>query len=362
MNLMYTESEVQTLKAQEAKDYCVALMRQLEARSEGPISAGEVQLQELQYELELKQAETEDNRQREAHLERIKDLELEIEREKAEFSRSEKQTDEVRQRQVQVIQQVSESQEKLSIALDRATREHHVKLQMMQAEHDAKREALQNELHELTDKRDTLIEQIGKLADLSTAADDVDRLRAEIEQKRLEALRQQKDLDEQTETTVFEKEKELKRIRREHDIALAERNAAHRKLMLDANLEAADGLLSELGFTRIAPAEYEHLKQQAESNQTRSEQEVQAIEAAAIDEFRKRFSISSNDPIDVTELYYRERALQEENQSHEQQIAKLESEIARMRTHIESESTRVAKAIEAARTNIQNNIEPGVKR
>jgi hypothetical protein len=33
-----------------------------------------------------------------------------------------------------------------------------------------------------------------------------------------------------------------------------------------------------------------------------------------------------------------------------------------MRTHIESESMRVAKAIEAARTNIQNNIEPGVKR
>ena len=64
----------------------------------------------------------------------------------------------------------------------------------------------------------------------------------------------------------------------------------------------------------------------------------------------------------MTDLFYRERALQEENQAHELQIAKLETEIARMRAHIENESTRVAKAIEAARTNIQNNIEPGVKR
>jgi hypothetical protein len=33
-----------------------------------------------------------------------------------------------------------------------------------------------------------------------------------------------------------------------------------------------------------------------------------------------------------------------------------------MRSHIEEESIRLAKAIEAARTNIQNTIEPGVKR
>ena len=76
--MSYTEAEIQALKSQEAKDLCIELLHKLEVRSEEPISAGEVQLQELQYELELKQAEADDNRQREAHLERIKGLELEI--------------------------------------------------------------------------------------------------------------------------------------------------------------------------------------------------------------------------------------------------------------------------------------------
>lgn len=65
---------------------------------------------------------------------------------------------------------------------------------------------------------------------------------------------------------------------------------------------------------------------------------------------------------DVTDLFYREEALQEDNQALQKHVQKLEVEIARMRTHIESESSRVAAAIEAARTNIQNSIEPGVKR
>lgn len=82
-NLTYSEGEVQSLKAQEAKDYCLELMRLVTARQEGPISPGEVQLEELRYELEVKEAEAEDNRQREAHLERMKELELEIEREKS---------------------------------------------------------------------------------------------------------------------------------------------------------------------------------------------------------------------------------------------------------------------------------------
>jgi hypothetical protein len=358
----YTESEVQGLKAQEAKDYCVTLMRQLEARAEGPISPGEVQLQELQYELQLKQAEAEDNRQRQAHLERIKELELEIERERAEFAKAEKMAEEVRQQQVQVIQQVAESQEALSVTLDRATREHNVKLQVMQAEHDARREALQTELQELTEQRDSLVEQIGKLADLSTAADDVDRLRAEIEEKRLDALKQQQELDQQIEASVFEKEKELQRIRREHDVDLAELKAEHRKMMLGEDIEATDALLQQIGFARIAPAELERLREQAADNQTQSEQAVQTIREAAIEDFKRQFSISSTEPIDVTDLFYRERALQEENQAHDKQIQKLEAEIARMRTHIENESSRVAQAIEAAKTNIQNTIEPGVKR
>ncbi len=358
----YNESEIQTLKAQEAKDLCVELLRKLEARASGPISAGEVQLQELQYELEIKQAEAEDNRQRESHLERIKELELEIERERGEFARAQKKSEEVRQRQVQVIEQVAQSQEKLSVALDRATREHQVKLQMMQAEHDSKREALNRELAELTERRDAFLEHLKKLGDLGNAVDDVERLQAEIEQKRFDALRQQKELADQMEETAFEKDKELKRINREHDLALAELQASHRKMMLDVKIEAADGLLKQLGYTRIDPTELEQLKQRAADTEIRSDQEIARIRQSAIDQFRKQFSINVDEPLDVTELFYHERALAEENRAYEQQIAKLETEIARMRSHIENESNRVAKAIEAARTNIQNNIEPGVKR
>ena len=68
------------------------------------------------------------------------------------------------------------------------------------------------------------------------------------------------------------------------------------------------------------------------------------------------------EPFNVTELFYAQKRLQDENDGFQSQVAKMEAEINRMRAHIEKESERLAKAIEAARTNIQNNIEPGVKR
>jgi len=361
-NLTYSESEVQGLKAQEAKDYCVELMQQLTAKEGGPISPGEVQLQELQYELEVKEAEAEDNRQRESHLERMKQLELEIEHEKAEWAKAEKLADDRRERYARVIQQVAESQEKLSVQLDRATREHNVKLQLMQTEHDSRRDTLNAELQELTERRDALVEEIGKLAELSSAAEDVERLRADIEEKQIAATRRQKQLDEDIEAAAFEKEKELKRIRREQELELAELNSEHRKSLLDAKSEALDKMLQDLSLTKIAPSELERLQQQAAEQSALGEAEIKSIRDASVSEFKRQFNVSANEPLDVTDLFYREKALQEDNAAYEKHIQKLEAEIARMRTHIESESTRVAKAIEAARTNIQNNIEPGVKR
>lgn len=361
-NLTYSESEVQSLKAQEAKDYCLELMRLVTARQEGPISPGEVQLEELRYELEVKEAEAEDNRQREAHLERMKEFELEIEREKAEWAKAQSLADERREQYARVIGQVAQSQEKLSVQLDRATREHNVKLQIMQNEHEARRDALQSELEQLTTRRDALIEEIGKLADLNSAAEDVDRLRSEIEEKRIAAEREQKQLDENIETANFEKEKKLKRIGREQELALAELDAAHRKQLLDAKTETLDAMLKNLGFSKINPIELSQLKTQAAEHRTLAEQEVQAIREAAIADFKRQFNVNTTEPLDVTDLFYREKALQDDNKGFQQHIQKLETEIARMRTHIESESTRVAKAIEAARTSIQNNIESGVKR
>lgn len=52
----------------------------------------------------------------------MKELELEIEREKAEFAKAQVLADERRERYAQVISQVSQSQEKLSVQLDRAMR------------------------------------------------------------------------------------------------------------------------------------------------------------------------------------------------------------------------------------------------
>ncbi len=361
-NLSYSESEVQSLKAQEAKDYCLELMRLVTAREEGPISPGEVQLEELRYELEVKEAEAEDNRQREAHVERVKELELEIEREKAELAKAQYLADERREQYARVISQVAQSQEKLSVQLDRATREHNVKLQIMQNEHAMRSEALQAELEGLTQRRDALIEEIGKLADLNSAAEDVDRLRSEIEEKRIAAERDQKQLDESIETASFEKDKELKRVHREQELALAELDAAHRKQLLEAKTEALDAMLKNLGFAKINPVELSQLRTQATEHRELTEQEVQAIRQVAVAEFKRQFNLNATEPLDVTDLFYRERALQEDSKAYQQQIQKLETEIARMRTHIESESTRVAKAIEAARTNIQNNIESGVKR
>ncbi|MFC1758786.1 hypothetical protein ACFL2H_08465 [Planctomycetota bacterium] len=360
--LTYSESEVQGLKAQEAKDYCVELMGQLKARDGGPISPGEVQLQELQYELQLKEAEAEDNRQREEHLERMKELELEIESAKAEQAKAEKLADDRRERYAKVIGQVAQSQEKMSVQLDRATREHNVKLQMMQSEHDVRHGELQAELETLTQKRDAFIEEIGKLADLNSAAEDVDRLRSEIEEKRANAARHQKQLDDDIEAAEFEKEKELKRIRREHELSLAELEATHRKQLLDANSKALDAMLEKMGVAKIVPSELEQLRQQAAEHRSLAEKEIESIRQSAINELKRQLNVTAGEPLDVTDLFYREKALQEDNQALETNVQKLEAEIARMRKHIESESSRVAAAIEAARTNIQNNIEPGVKR
>jgi hypothetical protein len=275
---------------------------------------------------------------------------------------AEKLADDRRERYAKVIGQVAESQEKLSVQLDRATREHNVKLQMMQSEHDARRGQLQAELEALTQQRDALIEQIGKLAELNSAAEDVDRLRSEIEEKRASAARHQKQLDDDIEAAAFEKEKELKCIRREHELTMAELDATHRKQLLDAKSETLDAMLKNLGLAKINPAELEQLNQQAAEHRSLVDEEVESIRQRAIGEFKRQFNVTAGEPLDVTDLFYREKALREDNQALEKHVQKLETEVARMRTHIESESSRVATAIEAARTNIQNNIEPGVKR
>jgi hypothetical protein len=360
--MRYNESEVQGLKAQEAKDYCLELMEQLKAKEGGPISPGEVQLQELQFELRLKEAEAEDNRVREEHEVRIKELEFEIEQEKKNRIEATQKADEVRAIHAETIAQVAQSQEKLSIQLERATREHAVKMQMMESEFEARRDAITAERNELAEQRDELQQEISRLGELRDVAQDIDQLRQDLESKRLDAQREQKQLAQDIEAAAFEKQQELVRTRREQEIELAELNATHLKAILEAKSGSLDELLSALGYEKIQPEELKRLQDQANQQQVRSEQEIAQIRDEAVTEFRRQFSISSSEPMNVTELFYAQKRQQEENESLQAQLSKMEGEISRMRSHIEKESERVAKAIEAARTNIQNNIEPGVKR
>lgn len=360
MNL--SEADIQALKAQEAKDLCIDLMRKLKAKQGGPISPGEVQLEELQFELKLKEAQAEDNRQRELHEQKLAELELEIQREKTRQAEIERRADQVRQDQARIIQQVGASQESLSVQLDRATREHNVKIKLMADEFAAKQQQLQAETQAMVEKRDLFLGEIGKLADLQQAADNVDALRRELEQRRVVSQRELQQLEEDIQNAHFEKTKQLNQVRREQEIALAELDSQHRKQVLQANLKTTDQILASVNMTRVDKDELEGLRKQVAEQHKRDEQQVQEMLERARQELRKAYNITSAEPLDVTDLFYRQRALQDEHESYRKQIAKLETEIHRMREHIEKESSRIATAIEAARVNIQNTIEPGVKR
>ena len=86
------------------------------------------------------------------------------------------------------------------------------------------------------------------------------------------------------------------------------------------------------------------------------------IREDARDEFRREFNITRADTVDVTELFYREQASRSEVERLRMQIDKLDAEIRRMREHIEQEPQRIATAVEAAKTQVQNYIEQGGKR
>lgn len=90
--------------------------------------------------------------------------------------------------------------------------------------------------------------------------------------------------------------------------------------------------------------------------------EVQKIRAEARDEFRREFNITRADPIDVTDLFYREQAARTEAERRRNQLDKLDAEIRRTHQHIEREPERIAAAAEAAKTPVQNYIEQGGKR
>ena len=108
--MMLTTHEINALRAQEAKDLAIELQEQLQARESAPITAGEVQLRELEYELKLKEAEAEDAREQERHDQRIKELELQIQKERARQAEASARSAKVREEQAELVGKVDSAE------------------------------------------------------------------------------------------------------------------------------------------------------------------------------------------------------------------------------------------------------------
>jgi hypothetical protein len=357
-----TESEIQGLKAQEAKDLAIDLLEKLKVKDQGLISPGEVQLKELEYELRLREAENEDRRRCESHLQRIKELELQIEQEKTRAAEAEGHANQVRESHARVIERVATANEALSMQLERATREHNLKVERLTSEFAVKQDVLARQLSDLEQTRDSLRGEIDLLTDLRSDALEIGRLREEIDRRKSETRRQHEETEEQIAAAQFEKTKRIREAQRKQELELAQLEAQHQKDVLLQNRQAADAILESLDMTAIDNDQWQRIQQQLEAEAARTDAELQRIRAEARDEFRREFNITRSDSLDVTDLYYREQSARSSGEQLRTQVEKLEAELSRMRQHIEHEPQRIAAAVEAAKTSVQNFIEQSGKR
>ena len=357
MTIDWTEPDIQALKAQEAKDLAIEFLHQLQAKEKAPITPGQVQLKELQFELRLKEAEAEDNRLREAHEAKVKALELEIEREKARQAELLTNADRLREQHANLIEQLRESQESLSFQLERATREHNVRLESLEAEYQGRRSKIEDELSRLEGQKADLQQTIVDLTDLSEVASDVAELQQEIESRRDHQQREIAQLDEAIEETQFEKNRKINQVKRDQEVELAELEAEHRKQVTMRNLEAAHKILEAAQMLGVSKDEWDALKSQAQRQREKDESALNEARHEGASELKRAYNITSDQLIDVTELYYREKTLAAELKLARQQVDKLEAEVSRMRQHIEQEPERISKAVQAAKVQVENRIE-----
>jgi hypothetical protein len=360
--MKWTEADIQALKAQEAKDLAVELLQKLQAKDKSPISAGEVQLKELQYTLHLKEAEAEDNRRREEHERKIKELELAIERERASFAQAARQADEVRAGHAALLEKVRASQESLSTQLERATREHNLKVERLEGEYAAKVDELGRQLKNMEEQKSALQQEIADLTDLREMAEEVARLREEIDSRKKNGQHELARLDEDFEAAAYEKTKRIKEVKRQQELELAQLDTQHKKDVMQENRKTAEEILGKLGLVAVPSGEWRQAQTAAQESRARDEQEIARIRAEAQHELKKQLNITTTEVTDVTDLFYRHLAATREADALRGQVEKLETEIRRMREHIEREPTRIAAAVEAAKVHVQNTIEQGGKR
>jgi len=358
----WTESDIQTLKAQEAKDLAVEFLIQLETKEKGPISPGEVQIKELDFELRLREAESEDNRCREAHERQIKELEHQIQQQKTSCAEAENRANQVREAFAHVVGCVDDAQESLSMQLERTTREHNLKVEQLEATFSARNAELSEQLLKLEQQREMLRDEISTLTDLQAEAQDVGQLREEIERRKKDSLNEHALTEEQVAAAEFEKTKKITKARRTQELELAQLDAEHQTAVVQRNRQVADSILESLEMVAVGKEAWERMHQQIQTEQKDTEHEMAQIREEVREEFRREFNVTQPEAIDVTDLYYREQAARSEVERLRTQSDKLDGEIRRMREHIEQEPQRIATAIEAAKTPVQNYIEQGGKR
>lgn len=358
----WTEAEIQALKAQEAKDLASEFLHQLEQQQRGPISPGEVQLQELEYELRLKEAEIADQKVERAHQLRMRELELEMERERARVTEAQNNADAVRSELQELVARVRQSDESLAVGLERAMREHRLRLERLEAEYSSRKIELELQEQDLRQQRDQLAEEINALTELQSSAADLSALRDAIQQSRSEYEQQRRSLEEELSTLEFEKTKRLTETRRSQELELAKLQSEHEKEVLRLDRDAAEKILAGLELRAVANARWEEMESELIAARDKLTTQATVDEERIREELRHEYNITTDQSLDVTDLFYQHRAISKELEDYRDRLEKCEAEMARARKHIESEPQRIATAVEAARTQVQNIVEPAGKR
>ncbi|MDM4017549.1 hypothetical protein [Roseiconus lacunae] len=358
----WTETDIQSLKAQEAKDLAVELLHALDTKEQGPISPGEVQMLELEFELKLRQAEKEDAQQQREHERELRQLELELEKYRAQTAESNSAADAVRQELKDVVDRIRSSEESLAINLERSTREHRLKLERLEHEFGEQREQLQGEVEQLTARRDELVEQIQRLTDIEVNVEALAEVEATIASKQATFDQQTQQLDDEVAALHFQRTKRVKEVEQTQELELARLKHEYNKHVLLLERETADRILEGLGLSAIEQGRLDSMQAELDALRAKGDQAVEVAESEARERFRREFNISGSEPFDVTALQYRQQAAADQVTRLERRIEQLETEVTEARQHIQGEPQRIATAVEAARTPIQNIVEPASKR
>ena len=358
----WSESDIQSLKAQEAKDLAIEFLQALQSKEQGPISPGEVQVRELEYELKLKNAQIEDEKQQREHDLRIRELELQLEQQRTQSAQASSHADAVRQELQALVDRVRDSEEALAVSLERATRQHRLKLEQLQSEYEDRRVTLDKEHQESMERRDALTEQIQQLSEMQVDVQQLEATRESIERKQSALAQQQQQLDDEIEALEFKRSKHVSEVEQKQDLELARLKHEYNKQVLLLDREAADQILAGLNLIAVEQRHMDDLHAELNELRNKLEDRAQTDEAQARDRFRREYNITREDAFDVTELHYQHQAAIEQIQRIDKRIEQLDAELAEARKHIQGEPQRIAAAVEAARTPIHNIVEPASKR